>query len=110
MAVQKLKQESPGADVVCTGHCLGGVLAQLTAMALCREGKITPKLVTFGTPRFGDTQFAQLANKLLPEALRVVYNQDEVPHVVNTRIRGWYHSFCEIFIEPNGDMTKSLDT
>ena len=78
------------------------------AMALSKDN-ISARLISFGTPRFGDHNFAQLSNKLLPDALRVVYNRDEIPHLMNPRSQGWHHSFCEIFIEANGDMTKSHD-
>ncbi|CAJ0932875.1 unnamed protein product, partial [Mesorhabditis belari] len=70
--------------VVFTGHSLGAALAALAAARTAAQGLRNSnqiKLYTFGEPRVGNVQFAASFNNLVPEAFRVVFRSDIVPHL-----------------------------
>ncbi len=63
----------------CTGHSLGAGLATLAAVRLQRRGHTLSGLVTYGQPRSGDADFANVLNDL-PFA-RVVNGCDVIPRL-----------------------------
>eukprot|EP00294_Goniomonas_avonlea_P009026 CAMPEP_0114552686 /NCGR_PEP_ID=MMETSP0114-20121206/7254_1 /TAXON_ID=31324 /ORGANISM="Goniomonas sp, Strain m" /LENGTH=424 /DNA_ID=CAMNT_0001737573 /DNA_START=30 /DNA_END=1304 /DNA_ORIENTATION=+ len=63
--------------VVITGHSLGGAIAQIMALEATVSDKLKANtyevgLVTFGSPRVGNPEFATFAAAQLPHAVRVV--------------------------------------
>lgn len=64
-----------------TGHSLGGAVATLMAAAIAAEMKTSVRVVTFGSPRVGDAEFASFYNALVPDTTRVVHDKDLVPRV-----------------------------
>jgi triacylglycerol lipase len=76
--------------LVITGHSLGGAMAALAAIELDAL-RLPVKVVTFGAPRVGDSDFVRLLNHNLPEYTRVENWGDPVPWVP-TYIRGWRHA------------------
>ncbi|VDM75849.1 unnamed protein product [Strongylus vulgaris] len=65
--VIRLVKDYPSHDIWITGHSLGGALAALAASYIVESG-IVPngdkiRLVTFGQPKVGDRNFANLLNK-----------------------------------------------
>lgn len=59
--VKSLKWRFPDYNVICTGHSLGAALATLTAFDLIHNG-IYSSLFTYGSPRVGNTNFANWAS------------------------------------------------
>ncbi|MCO5550129.1 hypothetical protein L7F22_003610 [Adiantum nelumboides] len=107
----QLLKENPKAQLVMTGHSLGGALAALFAALILydnvQEGKDKKVLVerlaavyTFGQPRIGDEVFASFMDRTLEkhkmQYYRVVYAYDLVPRVpFDDRIFGFKHfGFC----------------
>lgn len=106
------------ADVLVSGHSLGGALAVICALdislhtitpmnSLCRsyfpqnyrESHIT--MYNFGAPCVGNRSFAQLYNKMVPDSFRVVVDGDPVPNVLG--IIGYNHIGTEVQIDGVGD-------
>ncbi|KAL6897753.1 hypothetical protein ACP4OV_006712 [Aristida adscensionis] len=83
---EQLKKH-PNANVVVTGHSLGGALAAIfpALLAFHGEADILDRLLavnTYGQPRVGDAAFAAFVRASVPvEPLRVVYRYDVVPRV-----------------------------
>lgn len=85
---------------VMTGHSLGGALATLAA-SLVPEAE----LVTFGSPRVGDTAFAD-AMKYRPAASRrYVDNRDIVCRLPSARL-GYRHVGTPFLIDADGDVVQ----
>ncbi|TVU17608.1 hypothetical protein EJB05_33655 [Eragrostis curvula] len=80
-------KKHPKANVVVTGHSLGGALAAIfpALFALHGERDILDRLLavnTYGQPRVGDKAFAAFLRANVPvEMVRVVYRYDVVPRV-----------------------------
>ena len=73
------------ADVLITGHSLGGAAATLFASLLARSPNVRVTLVTFGSPRVGDVTFARWLTSL--DNLRHHRVQNELDLV--TRVPYW---------------------
>jgi predicted lipase len=81
--LRPLLQEHKGYHVRTTGHSLGGALASIFAFfAACEHWMPPIECVTFGAPRFGNTQFFRAFRRLEEEGrvslLRVVNGGDPV--------------------------------
>ncbi|CAJ1396702.1 unnamed protein product [Effrenium voratum] len=70
-------QQHPGADLLITGHSLGGALATLCAADFARARQV--ECVTFGSPRVGDEAFGALYRSSVKRSARVVNKFDPVP-------------------------------
>lgn len=71
----------PGANLVITGHSLGGALATLCAEDLNDLHPID-SVITFGSPRVGNGPFARRYNDQLAEiTARIVNSNDPIPHI-----------------------------
>jgi hypothetical protein len=107
------------ADILISGHSLGGALAVICALDLrlhtvapmnslyrthvphnFRECHIT--LYNFGAPAVGNRSFAQLYNKEVPDSFRVVVDGDPVPGVLGC-VGGYNHIGTEVQIDGIGD-------
>lgn len=82
-------------DLLVTGHSLGGAIAQLAALDLASQG-YNVTLVTFGSPRVGDVQFADMLVKTVPRVYRVTHSRDPIVHVPYV-FMGFLHAGPEIF-------------
>lgn len=96
--------------IVVTGHSLGGALALLTAIELINNNFENVKLITFGSPRVGNAEFANYASKLVDDRSRVTHYKDAAVHCPFhedfTHISGeWYQDpiglkLCNGFEDP----------
>jgi predicted lipase len=77
----------PG-PITITGHSLGGAMAVFCAIEMQVRGWDV-NLITYGCPRVGDSQFAQLLNKNLKAYVRYENWGDPIPRI--PRILGWAH-------------------
>lgn len=65
---------------ICTGHSLGGSLAELCAMAIAhRHANVVVQMITFGAPTAGNPDFAEAFNSKIPLATRIVNDRDIIP-------------------------------
>jgi triacylglycerol lipase len=79
-AMFKAAKESPLKQVLCTGHSLGAALATLSALDI--KYNLPDKTVTcytYGSPKVGNSDFAKLYNKHVPQTFRYVNGIDLVP-------------------------------
>jgi len=95
--VQKLKTQFPSYTVVVTGHSLGAALATLTTMDFMDAGVSPIRLFHFGSPRVGNTDFANFASAKIVDRNRNTHHKDMVPHIPMherfTHISGeWYET------------------
>jgi Lipase (class 3)/C2 domain len=98
-------------SIFVTGHSLGGALSTLGAYELAtrrqwKGGK--PKVVnySYGSPRVGNRVFAYSFNKAVPNAWRVVNNNDAVALV--PRLVGYAHVGHLVRLTPEGDVIVEL--
>jgi triacylglycerol lipase len=98
--------------VFITGHSLGGALAILCALEFCRQRLPVAAVVTFGQPRVGDGNFAELYDLTQPTdgiaagfldeiTFRVVNQNDIVPRTPGC-LMGYRHCGQEVFLRPDG--------
>jgi predicted lipase len=73
---------TPHKRVICIGHSLGGALATLSALDITFSipGKEV-HLYTYGSPKVGNADFADVFNKIIPNTFRFVNSADIVPSV-----------------------------
>jgi len=93
--VKSLKAQFPSYSVVVTGHSLGAALATLTALDFLDSAIGPVRLFNFGSPRVGNTDFANFASAKLGDRNRNTHHKDMVPHIPMherfTHISGeWY--------------------
>ena len=79
-----LQKAYPNYKILVTGHSLGGALASIAAATIsyneCASAEDI-KLITFGQPRVGNSEYAASMDKLVPNTLRVVNGRDPVVQV-----------------------------
>ncbi|KAJ9075003.1 hypothetical protein DSO57_1000943 [Entomophthora muscae] len=101
--IEKLKSHliaHPDYTLVITGHSLGGAAALLSAAILQAELKINwslIRLITYGQPRVGDKEFATWFNAQPLCKIRVVNEDDPVPHTP-PMFMNFQHTHTEMFI------------
>ena len=94
-------------QIMLTGHSLGGI-STLLAIDLKNnypDYHIT-SLVTFGSPRMGNSEFVKMFRELDINSIRVTHYYDMVPHVPEERF-GYQHIPSEIWY--NEDNTKFIN-
>ncbi len=118
--VSYLKNQYPEYTVVVAGHSLGAAMATLTSLDLLAQSSVikpTPqspqglRMFHFGSPRVGNTNFAQYASNTILDRHRNTHYKDMVPHVPMherfTHISGeWYEDSsalheCSGYEDPN---------
>uniref|UniRef100_A0A914CD65 Fungal lipase-like domain-containing protein n=1 Tax=Acrobeloides nanus TaxID=290746 RepID=A0A914CD65_9BILA len=75
-----------------TGHSLGAAMSALAAGYLINYGYVTPdnvKLINFGMPRTGDSNFSTYIDNNVPYKYRVVHRNDPVPHSIPQEFVGF---------------------
>ena len=74
-------------EIWLTGHSLGGAIASIFGLLLRKEKVINDEqadrlyLYTFGSPRVGNYDFAQIHAFYLKNSFRIVYDSDPVPQI-----------------------------
>ncbi|KAK5578216.1 hypothetical protein RB653_003169 [Dictyostelium firmibasis] len=88
-------------EIKVTGHSLGAALATLAIAEIQGWYTIPSTMYNFGSPRVGDTVFAEYFNKIQPNVIRVTYEQDLVPHVPPEGVMGYHHIPTEVYFSTN---------
>ena len=80
--VKQLLNDHVGAEVLVTGHSLGGGLATLAALDIAAfiPAHEDLSLYTFGQPRIGDEGLSRYLFEMIPNYERVVHYDDAIPH------------------------------
>jgi hypothetical protein len=78
--VKALREKFPSYSLMVTGHSLGAALATLTAADLQDAGLGPVRMFNFGSPRVGDTDFANWFSSYVPDHYRVTHHKDIVVH------------------------------
>jgi hypothetical protein len=93
--VSRLLHVNPTYQVLVTGHSLGSALSTLTASDLVLSGITNVRLFNYGSPRVGNTAFANYYQTIVKDRNRVTHHKDTVPHVPMherfTHISGEYY-------------------
>jgi hypothetical protein len=87
-------------EIIVTGHSMGGALAMLAAMELAQH--YSPhriQLLTFAAPRVGNQAFANLVHATLPFVLRVIEENDLIPHLPITTFMKYFHAGAELYVQ-----------
>ena len=74
--------------VLCTGHSLGGAVAQLASFDIARELGVSPhniKVYTYGCPRIGNRAMANESYEMVPDTWHVINDQDVVTRAMKVR-------------------------
>ncbi len=79
--VQALKAKFPSYQVIVTGHSLGAAMATLTTLEFLDKGISPLRMFHFGSPRVGNTDFANYASSKIVDRNRNTHYKDMVPHV-----------------------------
>lgn len=95
MLLTDMLKEDTQADILVTGHSLGGAIATLYATRLLDLGIATERLsvVSFGAPPVGNTPFVQQYQNTL-KLLRITSSQDLIPLALQKFVGG-YKQFGE---------------
>lgn len=78
--VKELRTKFPSYRVVVTGHSLGAAMATLTTLDLMDAGVSNIHMFHFGSPRVGNTAFANYASAKITDRNRNTHHKDMVPH------------------------------
>eukprot|EP01027_Heterolobosea_sp_BB2_P004818 GEZU01007414.1.p1 GENE.GEZU01007414.1~~GEZU01007414.1.p1 ORF type:complete len:300 (-),score=60.67 GEZU01007414.1:129-1028(-) len=96
--VQRLTQLYPQFEVAVTGHSLGAALATLCAADLAGNRNIrVSQFYNFGSPRVGNDAFVTFFVSNVPNAYRVVNEDDPVPHLPPQWLEGFHHVPREVW-------------
>jgi predicted lipase len=106
--VNNFKSACPSCSIVIVGHSLGAGLATLAAVDLTREGNRVG-LVTLGSPRVGNKDFAAYFRKLRIPTIRWVHKNDLVPHAPPTLL-GYAHVAQEYWSKTGTSFTSCSST
>ena len=109
--VQTLRAKYPSYTVVVAGHSLGAAMATLTTLDFMDSGIAPIRMFHFGSPRVGNTAFAEFASNRIVDRNRNTHYKDMVPHCPMherfTHISGeWYEDpqglhACNGYEDPN---------
>lgn len=90
--------------LVITGHSLGAGISTICALDIVEELSIQNiTITTFGSPRVGNNDYAELFNQNVPNSFRVTHGQDPVVHLPPVLL-GFEHVSNEIYY-PNNTLT-----
>jgi hypothetical protein len=95
LELKNLKDLYPNSKLIITGHSYGGAVATIEASYLEKKG-FDVSLVTFGSPRVGNKEYAEFVNNAIKgQNLRVTYFEDPVISIPPTGL-GYQHVGSEI--------------
>ncbi len=89
--VKSLRSKYPTYQVVVTGHSLGAALATLTSIDLIHSGISNVRMFNYGSPRVGNTAFANYYQTIVGDRNRVTHHKVSLNFVL----------FCAFLCEPN---------
>lgn len=102
--------DNPSASVWVTGHSLGGAMAAFGALDLALTlNRTDVGMYTFGEPRVGNLHFASFWGTWVPNGIRLVHQDDAVPHLPPRGRSVWlltdfHHTITEVWqTGPNDD-------
>ena len=81
VSLSNLTSQYPDYKIIVTGHSLGAAIATLISLDLQNDNFKNVHLMNFGSPRVGNTEFANFTTNQLIDASRVTHYKDTVPHV-----------------------------
>uniref|UniRef100_A0A1I7S5G1 Lipase_3 domain-containing protein n=1 Tax=Bursaphelenchus xylophilus TaxID=6326 RepID=A0A1I7S5G1_BURXY len=96
----RLANEFPDYQIYVTGHSLGGALASIAAAEAIKVDGIAAsrvKIITFGEPRTGDTDYSAAFDSVLSYAYRVINQHDIVPQVPPSWFMNYTHHKTEVW-------------
>jgi len=100
-AAKKLRTQFPHLPLVLNGHSLGGALSSMCAIDLAEQlGESAIVQWTWGSPRVGNSVFANYYTTKIETCWRTVNERDLVPHLP-TLLEGFYHVPREVWFENN---------
>jgi hypothetical protein len=108
--LNELSQKYNTKEIFLTGHSAGGSLATLTAfdiLSIYREYEVK-YLITFGSPRVGNSDFSHYFNKFSFTSYRVTHYYDMVPHVPEEFL-GYLHLSNEVWYNKENSEYKSCN-
>lgn len=77
--------------ILCTGHSSGGCMAQMTAQILATSGKKKVHVVTFGSPKAGDMEFARALKSAVESIQHLRNRSDPIPSLPPQKM-GYFHT------------------
>lgn len=95
--IQTLKGLNPNAQLFVTGHSSGGSMATKLVFDLYDHDITANGLYTFGAPRTGNEDFADVMSIRIPSSFRFVYSGDSYP-TLPPRVFGFHHINSEVSI------------
>jgi len=101
----------PDADILITGHSLGGALAQLAALEMKQNTKYNAlstgkvNVITFGSPRWCDQTIATLYGEVIDSNWRIVNQRDVIP-TAPLMAFGYHHTATMIRYHDTGDASR----
>ncbi|KAH8828776.1 alpha/beta-hydrolase [Flagelloscypha sp. PMI_526] len=106
-AVQDALISKKSSKLLLTGHSLGGALAVMDAMMFKQvlDPSIDIKTITFGTPRSGNQEWADLVDQTLDTDHIFITNKNDIVPQLPFRSFGYRHSTGEVHIRDD----KSAD-
>ncbi|KAH8828777.1 alpha/beta-hydrolase [Flagelloscypha sp. PMI_526] len=91
--------------VLLTGHSLGGAVAVMDAIMLKQflDSSIDIKTITFGTPRIGNQEWADLVDQILDTTHIFITNKNDPVPQLPPETLGYRHSSGEVHITDDED-------
>jgi triacylglycerol lipase len=80
--VLKCLRKFPNRTVYLTGHSMGGSVATMAALDMALNFSIKPVVITFVSPKTGDSVFVQAYDRAIEHSIRVANEWDIVPRLL----------------------------
>ncbi|KAK2601684.1 hypothetical protein QQS21_004759 [Conoideocrella luteorostrata] len=109
MAYRKIQQyhknPTPSYSLHVVGHSLGGAVATLAGVDLRNRGLITD-IITFGSPRVGNTYFSKYASRTGRGIMRRITSKHDIVASLPPRIWDFRHTYPEIWYDNGFDQPQ----
>jgi len=102
----RILRERKKRPVFLTGHSLGGALATLCSLDLWVKLDVSRREIfvsTFGSPRVGNAEFAEVYREVVPLHWRIVVDPDMVAKLPNV---GYTHVGKKVVLTPHGEIHR----